>query len=133
MSYATVDSELLFWFVVVLTLLLVILISALVRTPPGTTGSLRSPPLSPRAPPPPLLVRRPQAAWLAGAGVRSARAGYLPRHAGALKPELMADLGPSYAGAHRQARRHGAHRARVSTSLERRYGGRAGRHRAGVH
>jgi hypothetical protein len=214
-SHAAVYSEVLFWFVVVLTLLLVMFIGVVVRTPPGTADSPQPPEFSAPAPPAPPLVWRPQAAAFAGAGGRSARAGYRPRHAGALKPELMvagrlqvpggppwepapkppglaargtvpwlavpgqvpwkasacrelppgpgpaphagsmscaADmtgLGPDRlrsaqiaaastpsggrAGAHRQARRHGAHRAGISTGRERRSAGRTGRHRAGVH
>jgi hypothetical protein len=214
-SHAAVYSEVLPWFVVVLTLLLVMFIGVVVRTPTGTVGSPQPPELSPPAPPPPPFVRRPQAAGLADAEAPSARAGYRPRHAGALKPELMAagrrqvsggppwepapkppglsdrgfvpwlavtgqvpgkasarrqlptGPGPSphagstscaadmtgpdpgrlrsaqiaaagtpsggRAGAHRQAHRHGAHRAGISTARERRSAGRTGRHRAGVH
>jgi hypothetical protein len=197
-SHAAVYSEVLFWFVVVLTLLLVMFIGVVVRTPSGAAGSPQPPEFSapaPRPPPRPLFVRWPEAAVPAGAGGRSARAGYRPRHAGALKPELMVagglqvPGGPPWdrapkppglaarstvpwlavpgqvpwkagacrevppgpgpaphagsmscaadmtgrAGAHRQARRHGAHRAGISTGRERRSAGRAGRHRAGVH
>ena len=198
MSHAAVYSEVLFWFVVVLTLLLVVFIGVVVRTPSGAADSTQPPESSAPAPPPrprPLFVRWPGAVVSAGAGGRSAHAGYRPRHAGALKPELMVagrlqvpggppwepapkppglaartsvpwlavpgqvprkagacrelppDPGPAphagsaswaadmtgRAGAHRQARRHGAHRAGISTGRERRFAGRTGRHRAGVH
>jgi len=197
-SHAAVYSEVLFWFVVVLTLLLVMFIGVVVRTPSGTADSPQPPEFSAPAPPPPprpLSVRWPEAVVSAGAGERSAHAGYRPRHAGALKPELMVAgrlqvpggppwepapkppglaarstvpwlavpgqvprkagacrelpprLGPpphagsmswaadmtGRAGAHRQARRRGAHRAGVSTGRERRSAGQTGRHRAGVH
>jgi hypothetical protein len=197
-SHAAVYSEVLFWFVVVLTLLLVMFIGVVVRTPPGTADSPQPPELSAPVPPPPPrapFVRWPEAAVSAGAGGRSARAGYRPRHAGAVKPELMVagrlqvPGGPPWepapkppglaarstapwlaapgqvprkagacrelppgpgpapharsmfwaadmtgrAGAHRQAHRHGAHRAGISTGRERRSAGRTGRHRAGVH
>jgi hypothetical protein len=191
-SHAAVYSEVLFGFVVVLTLLLVMFIGVVVRTPPGAAESPQPPEFrapAPRPPPRPLFVRWPEAAVSAGAGGRSARAGYRPRHAGALKPELMVVGGPPWepapkppglavrstvpwlavpgqvpwkagacrelppgpgpaahagsmscaadmtgrAGAHRQARHHGAHRAGISTGRERRSAGRAGRHRAGVH
>jgi hypothetical protein len=91
-SHAAVYSEVLFWFVVVLTLLLVVFISVVVRTPSGTAGSPQPPGFSAPVPPPPsrpLFVRWPEAVVSAGAGGRSARAGYRPRHAGALKPELV--------------------------------------------
>ena len=198
MSHAAMYSEVLFWFVVVLTLLLVMFIGAVVRTPPGAADSPQPPEFNapaPRPPPRPLFVMWPEAAVSADAGGRSARAGYRPRHAGALKPELMVASGlqvpggPPWepapkppglaahstvprlavpgqvpwkagacrelppgpglaphagrmscaadktgrAGAHRQARHHGAHRAGMSTGRERRSAGRAGRHRAGVH
>jgi hypothetical protein len=197
-SHPAVYSEVLFWFVVVLTLLLVMFIGVVVRTHPGTADSPQPPELSAPVPPPPpraLFVRWPEAAVSAGAGGRSARAGYRPRHAGAVKPELMVagrlqvPGGPPWepapkppglaarstapwlaapgqvprkagacrelppgpgpaphagsmfwaadmtgrAGAHRQAHRHGAHRAGISTGRERRSAGRTGRHRAGVH
>ena len=82
MSHAAVDSEVLFWFVVALTALLGMLISVVVRTPPGTVGSPQPPGPSPAAPPSPGPVRWPQAAG-------PARAGYRPRHAGGMRPELM--------------------------------------------
>lgn len=91
-SHAAVYSEVLFWFLVALTLLLVIFIGVVVRTPPGAADSPQPPESSapePRPPPRPLFVRWPEAAVSAGAGERSARAGYRPRHAGAMKPELM--------------------------------------------
>jgi hypothetical protein len=90
-SHAAVYSEVLSWFVVVLTLLLLmIFIGVVVRTPPRHAGSPQPPEHSPPAPPPPPFVRRPQTAGLADAGARPARAGYRPRHAEALKRELMA-------------------------------------------
>jgi hypothetical protein len=196
-SHAAVYSEVWFSFVVVLTLLLVIFIGVVVRTPSGTAGSPQPPEFSAPAPPPPprpLSVRWPEAVVSAGAG-GDPRVGYRPRHAVALKPELMVagrlrvPGGPPWdpapkppglaarstvpwlavpgqvprkagacrglppgpgpaphsgsmswaadmtdrAGAHRQARRHGAHRAGISTGREHRSAGRAGRHRAGVH
>jgi hypothetical protein len=81
-SHTAVDSEVLFWFVVALTVLLGMLIGVVVRTPPRTVGSPQPPGPSPPAPPPPGPVSWPQAAGLADAPVRPARAGYRPRHAG---------------------------------------------------
>jgi hypothetical protein len=90
-SHAAVYSEVLFWFVVVLTLLLLMmLIGVVVRPPPGTVGRGQPLELNPRPPPQPRLVGWPQAAGPADAAMRSARAGYRPSHAGALKPELVA-------------------------------------------
>jgi hypothetical protein len=92
MSYADVYSEVLFWFVVVLTLLLVMFIGVVVRTCAGADGSAPPPEFSPPAPSPPsrpLLVRHLLAAGLVDAAMRPARAGYRPRHAGAVEPELM--------------------------------------------
>ena len=66
MSYTAVDSEVLFWFVVALTVLLGMFISVVVRTPHGTVGSPQPPGPSPPA-----------------------RAGYQPRHAGGMRPDLM--------------------------------------------
>ena len=66
MSHTAVDSEVLFWFVVALTVLLGMLISVVVRTPSGTVGSPQPPGPSPPA-----------------------RAGYRPRHAGGMRPDLM--------------------------------------------
>ena len=97
MSYTAVDSEVLFWFVVALTVLLGMLISVVVRTPPGTVGSPQPPGPSPPAAPRPGSVRWPQAAGLADAAVRPARAGYRPRHAGGMRP------GRTAAGARRSA------------------------------
>jgi hypothetical protein len=65
-SYTAVDSEVLFWFVVALTVLLGMFISVVVRTPHGTVGSPQPPGPSPPA-----------------------RAGYQPRHAGGMRPDLM--------------------------------------------
>ena len=148
MSYAAVDSEVLFRFVVALTALLMVLIGVVITTPPGTAG----------APQPPEL---------------SSPAGYRPRHAEGVRPELivaergqvpgrppwsaaprppalagrdtapwsascpadMTGLAPgrprsaqmaaacprsgSRGGAHRQAPRHGTHRVRMSTGQAR--------------
>jgi hypothetical protein len=88
-SHTAVDSEVLFWFVVALTVLLGMLISVVVRTPPRTVGSPQPPGPSPPAPSPPGPVRWPQAAGLADAAVRPARAGYRPRHAGGMRADLM--------------------------------------------
>ena len=162
MSYAAVDSEVLFWFVVALTVLLVVLIGVVITTPRGTAG----------APQPPEL---------------SSPVGYRPRHAEGVRPELMTaerghvpgrppwgpaprppglaarDSAPWSAscpgdmtglapgrprsaqmaaachqsggrgGAHRQAPRHGTHRVRMSTGQVRGPAGRTGRHRAAAH
>ena len=89
MSHTAVDSEVLFWFVVALTVLLGMLISVVVRTPPRTVGSPQPPGPSPPAPSQPGPVRWPQAAGLADAAVRPARAGYRPRHAGGMRADLM--------------------------------------------
>ena len=89
MSHTAVDSEVLFWFVVAMTVLLGMLISVVVRTPPGTVGSPQPPGPSPAAPPQPGSGRWPQVAGLADAAVRPARAGYRPRHAGGMRPDLM--------------------------------------------
>lgn len=157
MSHAAVYGEVLFWFVLVLALLLAMFIGVVVRTPSGIVGSPRPPELTRPAPPPPMLVRWPEAAGLAGAAERTARTGYQPRHAGGPKPELVLagrlpvsgcppwgpapkSAGPglphargaSCAGAHRRARRHGVHRARIGTGQARRSAGRTGRHRAAV-
>jgi hypothetical protein len=161
-SYAAVDSEVLFWFVVALTALLVALIGVVITTPPGAAG----------APQPPEL---------------SAPAGYRPRHAEGVRPELtgagrgqmpgrppwgpaprppglavrdtapwsascpadMTGLAPGRprsaqmatacprpggrGGAHRQAPRHGTHRVRVSTGQLHGPAGRTGRHRVEAH
>jgi hypothetical protein len=72
-SHTAVDSEVLFWFVIALTALLGMLISVVVRTPHGTVGSPQPP-----GPSPPV-----------DSAVRPARAGYRPRHAGGMRPELM--------------------------------------------
>jgi hypothetical protein len=88
-SHAARDSEVLFWFVLALTVLLGTLISAVVRTPPETVSSPQPPGPSPPAPPRPEPDTWPQAAGLAGAAVRPARAGYRPRHAGGMRPDRM--------------------------------------------
>jgi hypothetical protein len=72
-SHTAMDSEVLFWFVVALTVLLGMLIGVVFMTPPETLGS-----------------PQPQAAGLAGAPARSAHSGYRPRHAGGMRPDLMA-------------------------------------------
>jgi hypothetical protein len=114
-----VYSNVLFWFMAVLTLLLVVFVGAVFTT---RTVTVRSP-----GPSPPRLIGRPQHAAIAGGGAGSARAGYRPQHAGtSVRPG-------GRAGAHRQVRRHGAHRAGLSTGRERRSPARSDRHRAGAH
>jgi hypothetical protein len=88
-SHTAVNSEVLFWFVVALTVLLGMLISVVVRMPPGIADSPQPPGPSPPAPPQPGPVRWPQAAVPADAAVRPARAGYRPRHAGGMRPDLL--------------------------------------------
>jgi hypothetical protein len=99
-SHAAVYSEVSFWFVAGLTLLLLLMIvGVVVRTPPGTVGSPQPPQLNPPAPPPPpppLLAGWAQAVGLADTAVTSAGAGYRPRHARALEPELMVAGGPPW-------------------------------------
>jgi hypothetical protein len=88
-SHAAVDSEAMFWFVVALTVLLGMLISVVVRTPPGTVGSPQPPGPNPPVPPRPGPIKWPQAAAPAGFAMRPERAGYRPRHAGGMRPDLM--------------------------------------------
>jgi hypothetical protein len=144
-SHSAVDSDALFWLMVALTVLLGMLIGVVFMTPPETVGS-----------------PQPQAAGLAGAPARSARIGYRPRHAGGMRPHLIAagrpqvSAGPPWESAgppwepapwppgladrdavpgpaHRHAPRHRAHRVVQSIGQERSPAGVTGRHRAGVH
>jgi hypothetical protein len=145
-SHADVDSEVLFWFVLALTVLLVTMIGAVIRLPPGSIGSPQRPESGSTAPPRPGLAGWPPAAGLARATVPPGRAGYRPRHAGGIRSEVMvadrrqvpgcAPWRPAprpRTGAHRQAPRHGARRARMSPGQVRGSAGRTGRHRAGGH
>ena len=97
MSYAAVDSEVLFCCVVALAVLLVVFTGVVITTPPRTAGAPQPPELSSSAPPP---------------------AGYRPRHA--------CPRSGSRGGAHRQAPRHGTHRVRMSTGQVRGPAGRPG-------
>lgn len=138
------SSEILFSFVVVLTLLLMMFVGVVVKMPHRSAGAPQPPELSSPVTPPPRLVRRPQAAGLADAGGRSARAGYRARHARALMPEPMVasarqvsghppwEPAPKPPGRRRSARVAAASIASGGRAGTHRQAGRHGAHRVGM-